>query len=95
MSTSTQRRVYKILPSGNVTTLYHDDGPDLGNAIHSRASNVEPNPAGGWDVILTDHPQNGKYAGHVVAQGVTLRRDALNLEVEFLNKHCLGEHADA
>jgi hypothetical protein len=95
MSTSTPPRVYRIKPDGNVSTLYYDDGPDLGNDVRLRASEVEPNPDGGWDVVLTDHPNNGKYAGHVVARGVAKRKDAIALEVAFINEHCLGENADA
>ena len=95
MSTFTRRKCYRVAPDGTVTTLYSDDGPDLGPQEIQRASHVEPGKDGGWDVVLTDHPRNGKWKGHVVARGVKRRQDALRLEIDFINEHCLGEKSDA
>jgi hypothetical protein len=92
-------KVYVIdKATGTVTSLYSDDSPlnRLGPQTVSRASNVEPAASGqGWDVILTDNPINGKFAGHVVARNVPRRDLAIKLEVDFINEHILGVPAHA
>jgi hypothetical protein len=86
------KRVY-VIENGTVRTLYADDLPKLGVQKISRASNVEPNANGTWDVILSDNPLNGKFAGHVVARNVARRDEAIRLEVEFINQNILGRSA--
>jgi hypothetical protein len=87
-------KVYVIdKKTGNVLSLYDDNSPlaGLGPQTVSRASNVEPAASGsGWDVILTDNPINGSFAGHVVARNVARRDLAIQLEVEFINANILG-----
>lgn len=87
-------KVYVIdKATGNVLSLYSDNGPlgALGQQSVSRASNVEPAASGsGWDVILTDNPINGRFAGHVVARNVARRDLAIQMEVDFINEHILG-----
>lgn len=83
------KRVY-VVENGTVKTLYADDLPKLGPQKISRASNVEPNENGSWDVILTDSPINGKFAGHVIARNVPRRDEAIKLEVDFINANILG-----
>ena len=77
-----------LIDKGHVTTLYNDTLPDLGPRKIARASHVEPGETG-WDVVLTDHPRNGKYKGHVVGRGYPTRREALDAEVDFINQHIL------
>lgn len=87
-------KVFKISKGGVVTTLYSDDLRRLakGRAMKiTRASNVEPNERGLWDVVLTDDALNGEYKGHVVARDVASREEAIRLEVDFINKHILGK----
>lgn len=81
-------RVYQIR-NGVIRTLYKDDLPK-GKQTVARASNVEPDPAGGWTVQLTDHPLNGAHAGKVIARNVERREDALKAEVDYINTHILG-----
>lgn len=80
---------------GDVTTLFADDLPDLGEVQVGRASHVEPGlvpGSKGWDVVLSDHPLNGEHAGKVIASGVPLnqRQHALDLEVQFIQQNILG-----
>jgi hypothetical protein len=71
--------------NGVVTTLYADDLPELGTQKIQRASEVEPEADGdGWFVKLTDHPRNGKWAGHTVARHVPTRAVALACEIQFI-----------
>ncbi len=80
-----------LIENGNVSTLYSDDLPeDLGQQQTARASNVEPNEKGLWDVVLSDHPRNGKFKGHVVATNIKSRKVAIQMEVDFINEHILG-----
>ena len=84
--------LYKIDPQGNVISLASDCHP-LGDGERKRASEVEPNAEGGWDVTLTDHPLNGSHAGTVIASKVPTRKDALALEVAWINRHIIGKDA--
>ena len=79
-----------INAEGDIQTLYNDNLHALGR-VHdvARASHVEPGPDG-WDVVLTDEPRNGAWAGHVVGRGFGKRSDALAAEVAFINEHILG-----
>lgn len=76
-------------PDGTMLAVYDDDLPDLGPRVVPRASHVEPDPAGGWTVTLTDIPENGRHAGRVIASHVPRRAEALRLEAEFIQRECL------
>jgi len=81
---------------GSVLTLNDDVLPNIGKREKPvRASVVEPGlveGSEGWDVVLTDCVQNGKWAGHVVATNIPLdqRQLALKMERDFINTHILG-----
>lgn len=88
-------KLFVIDGDGDVTTLFSDDLPDLGEVQVGRASHVEPglvSGSKGWDVVLSAHPLNGEYAGKVIASGVPLnqRQHALDLEVQFIQQNILG-----
>lgn len=78
---------------GSIEALYSDDKQALGRVVDvTRASHVEWGTIDGltgWYVQLSDDPRNGEHAGKVIARGVPTRQAALDLEVEYLNKHCL------
>ncbi|NDQ57288.1 MAG: hypothetical protein GZ088_09470 [Acidipila sp.] len=92
-------KLIKVTRNGTIQTLYSDDLARLAEKGHqtvTRASNVEPAATGrGWDVVLTDAEQNGRFKAHVVARNVPLRAEALRLEVEFIQEHILGVNANA
>ncbi len=76
------RRI-KVDSTGIVTFIWHDDLAgilDEGVATVRRASNVEPNADGKWTADLS--PVGGPTFGPY-----TLRQDALDAEVEWLDRH--------
>jgi hypothetical protein len=75
---------------GTVTTLYSDELIDLGALEISRASNVEPNPNGTWYVELTNNPLNGNHAGKRIGDGFKTREEAIQFEVNWINKNILA-----
>jgi hypothetical protein len=83
------RKILKIDSDGNIQCLYADSLHALGKVKDvARASHVEPNPDGGWDVTLTDDPRNGEYKGAFIGNYPT-RREALEAEVSFINANIL------
>lgn len=84
-------QVYRIERGGIVSTLYKDDLPRVGACPEiGRASNVEPDPLGGWQVVLSDHELNGEHKGKTLARRVARREDALKIEVDWINRNILS-----
>lgn len=67
-----------IKPDGEVVAIYDDELADLGlqgRATITRGSHIEPTPDGKWEAAIVDGPVLGPF---------TLRREALEAEVEYL-----------
>ena len=67
-----------IEPDGEITAIYSDVLAPLiseGRAEISRASNVEPDPRGGWTATMRDGALIGPF---------NLRQTALDAEVDYL-----------
>ena len=76
----------RIAPDGEIMFIYNDDLAGLltlGQAEISRASHVEPEPAGGWAADMSP------VAGPKLT-GFTLRSEALAAEVEWLNREVIN-----
>ena len=85
------RKILKIDSDGNIQCMYADSLHALGKVKDvARASHVEPNPNGGWDVTLTDDPRNCKFIGHFIGNFPT-RKEALEAEVSFINNNILED----
>lgn len=93
-SCAATEKVFHVMPDGEIIGLYSDELQKLGDVKAERASNVEMDEFGKWEVRLSNSPLNGEYAGKVI--GVFTRRDeALAYERKWLNKHVLGVLANA
>lgn len=83
------RKILKIGPDGNIQCLYDDSLLKLGKVKDvARASYIEPNLAGGWNVTLTKDPRNGEFKGAFLGTFKT-RKEALEAEVSFINANIL------
>lgn len=86
-------QVFDINETGEALTLYSDDLVELGGQRQiSRASHVEPASEGDgtWEVKLGDDPILGKWAGKLIGNGFTTRKEALEFEVNWINQNILG-----
>lgn len=66
--------------------IYSDDMADLlleGQSTVRRASHVEPIQGGGWQADMAP-------VGGPILTGFKLRQEALDAEVDYLNKHLFG-----
>ena len=84
---SKEKIMMSIDKEGTLTMLYNDKLADLceeGNTKIERISNVEPAP-GGWKAYMLDGVVLGPYR---------LRQEALDAEVEYLNKKLFEEDQD-
>ena len=77
------------LNTGDVACIYDDKHLPLFEAIGgklevTRASEVDPDPDGGWIANLAR-------SGGPVLRGFTRREDAIAAEVEWLTEHGLGD----
>jgi len=78
-------KLITVQENGDVLALYDDNLPALGKQIINRASHVEPSPDGnGWNVTLSNHAANGPWKGQVIGRNIRTRREALDLEVKFI-----------
>jgi len=83
-------KIFSVDQDGNIHCLYADSLHAMGKVKDVvRASHVEPNPDGGWDVTLTDDPRNGEYKGAFIGNFPT-RKEALEAEVDFINTNIFG-----
>jgi hypothetical protein len=82
-------KLLKIDAEGKINGLYDDSLHNLGTVKNvARASTIEPNPDGGWDVRLTDEPRNGQFKGRFIGNFST-RKKAIEAEVVFVTVNIL------
>lgn len=85
------RKILKIDSNGDIHCLYEDSLHAMGEVKDvARASHVEPNPDGGWDVVLSNDFRNGAFVGMPIGNFPT-RKVALEAEVSFINENILGD----
>jgi hypothetical protein len=82
-----------ILFRGKDVLAVHDD--DLverlrpASCVPVRASHVEPDPEGGWQVTLSQAGVLGEHKGLVIARRVPRHDEALRIEREYLEREVL------
>jgi hypothetical protein len=79
------KQIKLVVKSGVITSIYDDAlvslFADAATVNTSRASNVEPDGAG-WMADLAP-------VGGPILKGFTTRQDALDAEVQYLNRHII------
>ena len=81
-----------VFHDGVMTSLYDDDLPPVGfKKKISRASNVEPDKNGFWNVVLSKDPKNGPWAGKSLDCVFEKRSEALACERLFIQENILGK----
>lgn len=82
-----------LLKGAQVIAIHDDDmieraKPDKLEIV--RASHVEPDPEGGWQVTLSQAAVMGKHAGKVIARRVPRHDEALRIEREYIEREVLS-----
>lgn len=85
------QKILKIDKDGNIHCMYEDSLHAIGEVkAVGRASYVEPNPDGGWDVVLSNDSRNGTFVGMPIGNFPTCK-EAREAEVAFINENILGD----